>query len=86
MWIHRLKKGGHAIDLNTAQGRAFVAILQVGCDMFRDTLKENTRRALEWRRKTAWPSAKPGSARGSSFAAARAASSPARSSTSTRAT
>jgi hypothetical protein len=33
------------------QGRAFVAVLQIGCDMYRETVKENTRRALEWRRK-----------------------------------
>jgi hypothetical protein len=64
VWIHSIEeKGGKAIDLNTAQGRAFVAVLQIGCDMYRETVKENTRRALEWRRKNGMAVSQTGFAR-----------------------
>ena len=64
VWIHSIEeKGGQAIDLDTAQGRAFVAVLQIGCDMYRETVKENTRRALEWRRKNGMAVSQTGFAR-----------------------
>ncbi len=64
VWIHSIEeKGGQAIDLNTAQGRAFVAVLQIGCDMYRETVKENTRRALEWRKKNGMAVSQTGFAR-----------------------
>ena len=51
VWIHSVEeKNGKSLDLSSALGRAMLAVWAIAADFYRETVQENTKRALQWRK------------------------------------
>lgn len=60
VWIHSVEeKSGKSLDLSTATGRAMLAVWAIAADFYREAVQNNTREALQFRKRNGYAYTRP---------------------------